>query len=310
MKNKKLSMLVLLFAMVSLSFNPVQAEMDTDPSAIEFKNKKQKLFENLLHDKQGSDMNFDYVAYITKDMNLYMFELFIKEALVCAGKDGSEMVMMKHLFMVGDIISADEKFIDLQEEFEDDLMQYPSHLRAVSLHEAGHAIATLCSSANQLWYLYKIHLMSDMSRDGFICGVNCFMELFHDEDDLTEEELRNFVKIDLGGYASELLFQEFTREDKQLDGNDADCAGECIGRILKKRSNGFVGANEQPDEFNDLLMEMFQESCQLITQHKDKVEKLALALLKKKIVYADEIYEICGVEKPKLEIRKKSAQYY
>ena len=70
------------------------------------------------------------------------------------------------------------------------------------------------------------------------------------------------------------------------------------------RSNGFLGFKEQPDEFNQLLIEIFQESCQLIILHKDTVEKLALALLKKKILYADEIYELCGVEKPKLEMRK------
>lgn len=306
MKNKKLSMLVLLFAMVSMSFNPVQAEMDTDPAAIEFKDKKLKLFENLLYDQQGSDMNFDYVAYITKDMNLYTFELFIQEAINCARKDGSQVVMMKHFLMANHILWPNEKLVCLEEEFEDDLIKYPDHIRAVAFHEAGHAVAALCS-ANKLWYLWKINLFCDMSRGGFIGGVNQFMPLFDDQDNLTEEELRDCVKIDLGGYASEIVFQQFTLESKQLDGNDADCAGESIGQILKKRSYDLVAFNEQSDEFNNLLIEIFQESCQLITLHKDKVEKLALALLKKKIVYADEIYEICGVEKPKLEIRKKSA---
>lgn len=225
------------------------------------------------------------------------------EALNCADKDNSEFVMMKHIFMAIDLFSQYEDLIDLEEDFEDDLMEYSAHIRAVALHEAGHAIATLCGT-NKLWYLYTINLMSDISRDGFIVGANHFMPLFDDEYDLTEEELRDFVKIDLGGYAAEIVFQQFSREDKGLDGNDADCAGESVDQILRIRSHGLLGLEEQPDESNQLLIEIFQESCQLITQHKDKVEKLALALLQKKILYADEIYELCGVDKPKLEIRK------
>lgn len=307
MQNKKLSMLVLLFAMVSMSFNPVQGEIDTDPAAIEFKNKRLKIFTNLLHDKQGSDMNFDYVAYITKDMNLYTFELFIQEAINCAAKDGSEMVMMKHLFMANHILWPNEKLIDLEEDNEDDMMKYPDHIRALALHEAGHAIATLYSSAGDFLYIYKIHLQSDSTKNEYKVGANYIMNLFQDEADLTEEELEDFCKVDVGGYASEVVFQQFALESKQLDGNDADCFEAHTHQILKKRSSGIVGLKEQAEETAQLQIKTFQESCQLIALHKDKVEKLALALLKKKIVYADEIYEICGVEKPKLEIRKKSA---
>ena len=228
----------------------------------------------------------------------------MNESINCADKDGSEMVMMKHIFMANDVIWPNVNLADLEEEFEDDLMKYPSDLRAVALHEAGHAVATLCSGANNFLYLYKLDLQSDATKNGRKVGKNCLRDLFFDEDDLTEQELQDFTKVDLSGYASEKVFQQFACENQQLDGNDADCACAHIDQILRMRSNGFLGFKEQPDEFNQLLIEIFQESCQLIILHKDTVEKLALALLKKKILYADEIYELCGVEKPKLEMRK------
>jgi len=230
----------------------------------------------------------------------------MNEALTCADKDGFELVMMKHIFMASHILWPNEKLIDLEEEFEEDLMKYPDHIRAVALHEAGHAVATLCSGANNFLYIYKLDLQSDITRNRRKVGKNYLMPLFCDEASLTEEELQYFAKVDLGGYASEIVFQQFGCDDQQLDGNDTDCLAAHVDQILRMRSNGLLGAEEQPDECVQLTREIFQESCQLIVLHKDKVEKLALALLKKKILYADEIYELCGVEKPKLEIRKKS----
>jgi len=226
---------------------------------------KVELLERLLRDQGSSDVNIQLLALRCIDVNKGEIEWLIDTVFKVAKNDASDVVMTKHF----EIIFNVNRIANLRENLEIDLITCPENMRAVARHEAGHAIATLFSGANEFLYLHKIEIQSDQTRDKRFVGDNSFIPLYEFESDLTEDELKSFIMVDLGGFVAEFVFKDFAFEDHDLDGNDADCSGVHCDQIIRKRSQGAYGSRENLTESRILLGEVFQNTKKLIELHKD-----------------------------------------
>lgn len=315
MKYKKFSLLMLMIGMLCAPIEQVLADEILNDDQVKVTalrwlsyDEKVQLLQDLLQGVQTSDLNIQLMVLNVSRANAHGMQWMVGRLKEIAETDQSEVITMKHAETLFDEIKSSDVLENLPEDLQADWTTCTQSMRWIALHEAGHAVALLCGQANKFLYLKSINMQSDTSRDGFIVGANHFLPLYEDQSELNEEELQAYVDVDLGGFAAEVVFKDLIgNQQPQLDGNDADQCGANVDRIMRKRSQGLYGFMDNKEEGQAVMVELYLKTVQLVQLHQDKVEKLALQLLKKKTLHADEIYQICGVEKPKLEIQRRSS---
>jgi|GEM_PF-2134173 len=317
MKYYKYSFVVLVVGLLFGSMGPIKAVSNEKVDDDQVENvemnwlsydEKVEFLQNLLQDTPTLDLNVSLIALNLSKANKDGLEWFVSTLQEIAKLNNDREITMQHVENIFEYINKNHDLEDLSEDLQDDFMTCSQKLREVALHEAGHAVVALFSEAHKFLYIESMNMQSDTSRDGLIVGSNHFIPLYENQSELNEDELKAYLCVDLGGLASEVVFKDLIgNQHPELDGPDADQAGVNMDLIIRSRSHGAYGAMDNREESDDLLMEMYKKTVALIDVHKEKTEKLALQLLKKKVLDADEIYEICGVEKPKLEIQRRSS---
>ncbi|MGB8467605.1 MAG: ATP-dependent zinc metalloprotease FtsH [Candidatus Babeliales bacterium] len=175
----------------------------------------------------------------------------------------------------------------------------------VAFHEAGHAMIRLLlpETADPL------HKVTIVPRGSALGVTHSLPE--RDKYLSTEPELRTLLMVCLGGRVAELIQFKLLSSGAS---NDFEKATEIARRMVCQygmdpelgpvvyKQNGERQAYSQKtaekidQAVQELLRDLHEKTRQLLEEHKDKLDRLAHALLEKETLYADEIYALLGIE--------------
>jgi len=231
------------------------------------------------------------------------------EAALLAARTNKDSVTMEELE------SAIERVIAGPERKSRVITAYEKSI--VAYHESGHAlIALFVPGADPL------HKVSVIPRGLAALGYTLQLPL-EDRYITTKNELMGKLTVLLGGRVSEqIIFNEITtgaHNDLEVSTNVARkmvCElgmSEKLGHLTFGRRGGpvFLGRDiveernysEQTaimidEEVRKIIDECYARAKGFLTTHKDKLKKLAEALLEKEVLDADEVRKIVGLEDP------------
>ncbi len=176
--------------------------------------------------------------------------------------------------------------------------------RMTAFHEAGHALVTLLNPM----YATPLHKVTIAPRGGALGVTYSLPE--RDKFSTVKEEMIAYVMHCLGGrVAEEITFSKITT------GAYSDCANatntvrlmvcsygmsEKLGFVVYAQGrDAFVYSQETAklidDEVLKIMNQCYKDTKKLLLDNKDKLEKLANALLEKETMHASEIYELLGI---------------
>jgi cell division protease FtsH len=250
----------------------------------------------------ADDVDLDRVAASTPGMVGADLANLVNEAALFAARRGHESVM------ADDFGDALEKVVLGAER---KIVLSAADRERTAYHEAGHAIVGMLSPAAD-----PVRKVSIIPR-GMALGVT----LSSPEDDrygYDEVYLRTLIKVALGGRAAdELVFGELTTgaesDLQQLTGIARQMVGRwgmsrAIGPVTVLSQDGrgpFLPGADMPSEETQRLVdqevrriveESYAEVLDLLRSNRDKLERLALALLEQETLDQVEAYEVAGID--------------
>jgi cell division protease FtsH len=250
----------------------------------------------------ADDVDLDRVAASTPGMVGADLANLVNEAALFAARRGHESVQ------ADDFGDALEKVVLGAER---KIVLSAADRERTAYHEAGHAIVGMLSPAAD-----PVRKVSIIPR-GMALGVT----LSSPEDDrygYDEVYLRTLIKVALGGRAAdELVFGELTTgaesDLQQLTGIARQMVGRwgmsrAIGPVTVLSQDGrgpFLPGADAPSEETQRLVdqevrriveESYAEVLELLRSNRDKLERLALALLDQETLDQVEAYEVAGID--------------
>ncbi len=233
------------------------------------------------------------------------------EAALLAARYGKEAVGISELeSAIERVMAGPERKSRLISAYEKKIVAY---------HESGHAILSLLIPEAD-----PLHKVSIIPRG--IAALGYTMQLpLEDRYIMSRTELLSRLTVLLGGRASEeMIFNDVTtgaQNDLEVATNVARkmvCEygmSEKLGHLTFGRRHGqiFLGRDFYEEERNysnetaqgiDIEVKKIVEDCyrrakDLLLKNKDKLEKLALALLEKEVLDGEEVKQVVGLEKIK-----------
>jgi cell division protease FtsH len=251
----------------------------------------------------GDDVDLDLLAGSTPGMVGADLANLVNEAALLAARRGRDHVTDYDLGQALEkvILGAERK-----------IMLSPADRERTAYHEAGHAIVGMMSPAAD-----PIRKVTIVPR-----GVALGVTLSSPEDDrfsYDELYLRTVIKVALGGRAAEeLVYGQLTTgaesDLQQLTGIARQMVGRwgmspAIGPVTVISQDGrgpfLPGAaipSEQTQQLVDqevrrIVDEAYEEVLALLTEHRSKLDALALALLEKETLDGPDAYAAAGVER-------------
>lgn len=224
----------------------------------------------------------------------------INEAALIASKYNQETVKVK------DFEEARDKIM-MGKEIKTILMS-DEEKKLTAYHEAGHALMLL-SMPEDTEPLHKVTIVPR----GRALGITWWLPE-RDKYQQTKRELIASIKVAMGGRAAEdLVF-----EDRNVTtGCYSDFAKAtelgrkmvCYFGMSSKMGPIVYGENQQgngfgysqgtalkiDEEVHTLMNECYLDAKRILTENKDKLEKLAHALLEKETLYAEEVYQLLEI---------------
>ena len=179
-------------------------------------------------------------------------------------------------------------------------------------HESGHALARLLMP-HETDPLHKVTIVPR----GRALGVTHFMPE-REKYNRTKEELLANIAAALGGRAAEeLVFNELstgaysdfkaatdTARAMVCNYGMTDALGKRVYLDTYDAKGGYSQKTFEKidNEITRILDEQYDRVMKLLTEHRDKLDKLSKALLEKETMYAGEIYELLDIE-PREDLR-------
>jgi cell division protease FtsH len=251
----------------------------------------------------ADDVDLDRVAGSTPGMVGADLANLVNEAALLAARRAQDRVTQ------ADLSDALERVILGAER---KIMLGPADRERTAYHEAGHAIVGMMSPAAD-----PVRKVSIIPR-----GVSLGVTLSSPEDDrfsYDEGYLRTLIKVALGGRAAEeLVYGELTTgaesDLQQLTG----IARQMVGRwgmspavgpvtvIAQDARGAFLPGAVAPSELTQQLVdqevrrivdEAYEEVLALLTDHRPKLNALALALLENETLDGPDAYAAAGIER-------------
>ena len=177
--------------------------------------------------------------------------------------------------------------------------------KITAYHEAGHAMVRLLVPE----YADPLHKVTIVPRGRALGVTHSLPE--REKYTSTREELFTMLMVCLGGRVAEELFFNVLSSGASDDFNKASywtrkmvCdygMSDELGPVIYKQGRGeFEYSQKTAEKIDEVVHNTLQDAQtktkQLLQTNKDKLEKLALTLLEKETLYADEIYELLGIE--------------
>src|SRR5437870_1252192 len=251
----------------------------------------------------AADVDLDRVAGRTPGMVGADLANLVNEAALLAARRGHDLVTEDDLSDALErvVLGAERK-----------IMLSPLDRERTAYHEAGHAIVGMMSPSAD-----PVRKVSIIPR-----GVSLGVTLSSPEDDrfsYDERYLRTLIKVALGGRAAEeLVYGELTSgaesDLQQLTGIARQLVGRCgmsplVGpvTVIAQDSRGaFLPGAAAPSEQTQQLVdqevrrivdEAYEEVLALLTQHRSKLNALALALLERETLDGPDAYAAAGIQR-------------
>lgn len=181
----------------------------------------------------------------------------------------------------------------------------PKEKEMVAYHESGHTLIRLLIP-NHADPLHKVTILPR----GRALGVS--YSLPEREKHLsTKDELMADIMVSLGGRAAEQLIFDVLSSGASNDFEQASQSARAmvclygmtdeLGPVIYNQGRGQFKYSEKTAERIDevvynLLKDAQQKTEKLLVENRDKLDKLAKALLEKETMYADEIYTLLNIE--------------
>lgn len=221
----------------------------------------------------------------------------INEAALIASKSDQSLITMKDIEEARDkvLLGKEIKTIALSED----------ERRMTAFHEAGHALVRLLLPE----VTDPLHKVTIVPR-GRALGVTHSMPE-REKYSTTKEEMLAVIKSALGGRIAEAIVFNKISTGAYSDfmtatgiARDMVCRygmSEALGPIVYSQQQGdFVYSQQTAQKIDDEVRRIIEESergaTKLLVDNRDKLDKLAEALLEKETMYASEIYELLGIE--------------
>jgi cell division protease FtsH len=222
----------------------------------------------------------------------------INEAAIAASKKDQEAVS------IADVDEARDKII-LGKEMRS-IVQTPKELKMTAYHEAGHALVRLLMP-DDTDPIFKVTIVPR----GMSLGATHYLPE-REKYSATKEEMIAEIMAALGGrIAEELTFNVISTGAS----NDFEKATEIarkmvchygmsekLGTVIYNtdargaRQYSHDTANKIDAEIRSIIDTCYEKAKLLLITHRDKLEKLALMLLEKETLQAEEVYVLLGIE--------------
>ncbi|XP_043201292.1 AFG3-like protein 2 [Amphibalanus amphitrite] len=220
------------------------------------------------------------------------------EAALIAARDLNESIVLKHFEQaIERVVAGMEKKTQVLQ---------PDEKRTVAYHEAGHAVAG--------WFLEHADPLLKVSIIPRGKGLGYAQYLPKEQYLYTKEQLLDRMCMTLGGRVSEHIF--FNRITTGAQDDLRKVTQSAYAQVTQFGMNDRVGnvSFEQPQpgdmvldkpyseetaqlidsEVRSIISSAFDRTMQLLTEHKDDVEKVAQRLLQKEILARDDMVELLG----------------
>lgn len=225
----------------------------------------------------------------------------VNEAAIIALNRGDSRVTMIHFEEARDKVQLGSKHPTMKQTALDK--------KVTAYHEAGHALI-LMLMPNQSNALNKITITPQGSALGVTHSI-----AQEDKYSTTEKELLATITMALGGRAAEeLVFNEIATGASSDFAYASEIARAMIcdygmtnilgKQVLSQRPEFYAQDTlKKIDEgISKILEDQYLIAMNLLKENRDKLDKLANALLKKETLYAHEVYELLDI-KPKTDFR-------
>ena len=248
-----------------------------------------KIFSHYLNSKKvDKDVNVKNLSYILSDSSCAELEKVCNQAGIYAGFKNKKSIGMDELLRAALELKYDANIEDLDKDSDYDIN--------TAYHEAGHALI------GELLQPGSVAFITVTNNDGNVDGFTIFSENDNYFSDI--KFMKNRVKSLLGGKAaSEIVFNTCdvgTNSDLRRAYDivsrfvDNYCMLDFDSWIRDSGENSERVKDNKDQNINRLMKEYYNEVKGLLINNKDKLDTLANELMKKKILFKDEINDICN----------------
>lgn len=249
---------------------------------------------NTAHDPEIDSKKIARLTYSFTGLELK--NLLNKAAIIALEKN-------QNIFTMSDVYQARDEM--MFGNFSKSMLLCKENLKITAYHEAGHALVQLLISSNCL-YLDCVTILPREHALGF-CS---YRHSDVDNEKFTVQDCLQRIDTCLGGRAAEeLVFNCISTGPRSDFVQATEMAHRMICNfgmtdILGKQVKpyGLYGPKtlEKIDQaITELLDQEYEKVLALLQNNRDKLDLLATTLLEKETIYADEIYDLLGLQPPK-----------
>ncbi len=249
----------------------------------------------------GKDVDLSVIAKTTYGFTGADLENLLNEAALLAARENNREISQHDLddAMLKVVMGPEKKSKEMQEKDK----------KQTAYHEAGHAVAAKCLPTQD-----KVHQVSIIPRGragGFTMSLPD-----HDKTYISKQEMFEDIVMAMGGrVAEEMIFGEINTGASSDIQHATKIATDMVTKygMSEKLGSRSFGSNEEIfigrdyghaqnysdataaliDEEVDALIEKGYKKCQeIITEHKDKLEAVAKALIEKEVLTGEEFLEV------------------
>ena len=269
----------------------------------DLKSREQILAVHLKNIKIGEDVDAVKIARGTPGFSGADLANLVNEAAINASKKEQDFATMHDFEEARDkvMLGKESKSLSLTEE----------DRKITAYHEAGHALVSLMLPKE----LDPLHKVTIVPRGGALGVTHSLPE--REKYNTNKVEMLAEIAMCLGGrVAEELCFDEISTGAYSDFVNATRIArrmvckygmSEDVGLVIYEQEHGKYQYSEKMAEKIDSAVQTIMNNChtrsrQIISENRDKLDRLANALLEKETLYASEIYELLGIE-PRQDLR-------
>lgn len=220
----------------------------------------------------------------------------INEAAINASKFNQKSVTVK------DFEEARDKIL-LGKEIKT-MVQSPQELKITAYHESGHALTRLMLPEDA----DPLHKISIIPRGRALGVAHSLPE--KDKYTVSKKEMLASIVIALGGRASEdIVFDKITTGAYSDFKMATDMARDMVcnygmsdlGIAVYRQSEADFAYSQKTaekidEQVDNILKDCYQKAKDILTTNREKLDKLASALLEKETLFAGDVYELLGIE--------------
>lgn len=221
----------------------------------------------------------------------------INEAAIIASKENKETITIKDFEEARDKIMLGKELKSIKLTDND--------RKVTSFHESGHALVRLLMPQDS----DPLHKLTIVPRGRALGVTHSLPE--REKYTRTKEEMVADIMSALGGRAAEqIVFNQLTtgaysdfKAATQI-ARDMVCnygMAQDLGNVVYSQNQGEYVYSQKTAELIDqqvkkMLDDCYKRTIDLLTENRDKLDLLANTLLDKETLYADEVYELLGIE--------------